>query len=285
MPPFSSGKRTLPVKPVIGSINFLNADPLCLKLEDVDQRWEVLHDLPSNLAAKLRKKQLDVALVPQVEACRSEDYRILPGHCISCDGAVGSILLFGDTEWKDLRTVSVDKASNSSVALLSVLRHLDGLPPLEVSVGQSDLSPLEADHKSDSVLLIGDPALENAHSPYPRHDLGTMWKERTGLPFVFAVWLARPHIPQWVVDSIHESARQGLSNRDSMAKIYCRENPGVLDLPSALHYLHENIRYELGDRQVEALSEFHRLRCELDPILNPQWSPRFLTADEIGDES
>lgn len=273
------------MKPVIGSISFLNADPLCLKLEDVDHRWEVQHDIPSKLAAKLRQKELDVALVPQVEACRSEDYRILPGHCISCDGAVGSILLFGDTEWKDLRAVSVDKASNSSVALLSVLRHLDGLPPLEVSVGQSDLSALEAGHNPDSVLLIGDPALENAHSPYPRQDLGTMWKERTGLPFVFAVWLARPPIPQWVVESILEAAKQGLSSRESMAKVYCRENPGVLDLPSALHYLHENIRYELGDPQIEALKVFHRLRCEMDPNLDPQWSPRFLEAAEIGDES
>lgn len=285
MHPDASRNGACPLKPVVGSIDFLNADPLCKKLDEIEDRWRVVHDIPSRLAAGLRMRELDIALVPQVEACRSADYRILSGHCISCDGAVGSILLYGETEWEDLSAVSVDKASNSSVALLSVLRHLDGLPPLEVSVVKSDLSALRSEEESPSVLLIGDAALENASSAHSRLDLGTMWKERTGLPFVFAVWLTRSPIPRWVVESIHQTAKRGLADREAIAQRYCTENPGVLDVPSALHYLHENIRYDLGDPQIEALKVFHRLRCELDSELDPHWFPRFLSEDEIGDES
>ena len=271
--------------PRIGSIDFLNADPLCQKLTDIENRWQVLPALPSVLATLLRKDELELALVPQVEACQREEYRILPGHCISCDGEVGSILLFGDKNWDDIKKVSVDHASNSSVQLLSVLRHLDGLPPLELSVGPSDLSILKKDSGMDSVLLIGDAALENARFPISRLDLGAMWKKRTGLPFVFAVWLARTPLPGWVADSIKAAADCGLADRNGIAERYCQQNPGVLDVPAALHYLHENIRYHLGESQIEALKLFHRLRCELDSTLNPDWNPLFLEPHENGDGS
>ena len=239
--------------------------------------------LPSALATLIRNDELELALVPQVEACRREEYRILPGHCISCDGEVGSILLFGEKNWEDIQKVAVDHASNSSVQLLSVLRHIDGLSPLDLSVGPSNLSILEHDSEVDSVLLIGDAALENARLPISRLDLGAMWKKRTGLPFVFAVWLARTVLPGWVTDSITAAAENGLADREGIAERYCQQNPGVLDVPSALHYLHENIRYTLGDSQIEALKLFHRLRCELDATLNPEWSPLFLEPHEKGE--
>ena len=50
-----------------------------------------------------------------------------------------------------------------------------------------------ADTDADAVLLIGDRAM---HSPGGRFDvvwdLGDEWCRWTGLPFVFAMWVARP---------------------------------------------------------------------------------------------
>ncbi|MGC5412947.1 MqnA/MqnD/SBP family protein, partial [Streptomyces sp. DT225] len=50
--------------------------------------------------------------------------------------------------------------------------------------------------EADAAVLIGDAALRANLHDAPRlglqvHDLGAMWKEWTGLPFVFAVWAAR----------------------------------------------------------------------------------------------
>ena len=261
--------------PKIGSINFLNADPLCKELGSVENRWEIIESLPSELAAALRKGDLDIALVPQVEACLKPSYRIIPGFCISCDGAVGSILLFGDQPWEEIRRVAVDRASNSSLALLSVLRHLDGLPPLEIEEGPSDLSKLKGPNPADAVLLIGDAALRYAKKDLQQYDLGSMWKSRTGLPFVFAVWLANSDLPEWVISSIKNSALRGLSRRREWAEHFCRQHSGVLDVEQALHYLEYNIRYELGDSQIEALVYFHKLRCELDSSLDTSWVPKF----------
>ncbi|MGE4602999.1 MAG: MqnA/MqnD/SBP family protein, partial [Planctomycetota bacterium] len=77
----------------LGTIDFLNALPLCDKLSREDDRWDIVEALPSELANHLKSGEIDVGLVPQVEACRDPRYRIVPGHCISCDGEVGSILL------------------------------------------------------------------------------------------------------------------------------------------------------------------------------------------------
>ena len=49
---------------------------------------------------------------------------------------------------------------------------------------------------ADARLMIGDQALRSAfEDPTPHHDLGALWRERTGLPMVFAVWAARADAP------------------------------------------------------------------------------------------
>lgn len=264
----------------IGAINFLNASPLCHQLTQQDERWEIVEALPSELALALRNGKIDVGLVPQVEACRDPLYRIVPGHCISCDGEVGSILLFLNKEWKEIEMVGVDRASNSSVALLQVLRHIDGLPPLVMKEIGSDLSNLEEPNPLDAVLLIGDPALQYRSANLERLDLGLEWKKRTGLPFVFAVWLARTELPQWVVKGLHDSALHGLELRKQIAADFSRSKPEVFDFEAATEYLYQNICYQLGEGQKEALGVFHRLRAELDSSLDREWVPRYLEVEQ-----
>ena len=260
----------------IGAINFLNALPLCQQLSQQDKSWKIIEALPSELAKALRSGEIDVGLVPQVEACRDPRYRILPGHCISCDGEVGSILLFLNKEWQDLQVVGVDRASNSSVALLQVLRHLDGLPPLEILEIGSDLSVLEKANPPDAVLLIGDPALQHRSANLERIDLGQAWKSKTGLPFVFAVWLSRDQLPSSIVTGLHNSAVRGLELRDQIAADFSRTRPEILDFAAAKEYLYQNICYNLGEGQKQALESFHRLRAQVDPSIDRDWTPQYL---------
>jgi len=263
----------------LGAIDFLNALPLCDKLSREDDRWDIVEALPSELANHLKSGEIDVGLVPQVEACRDPRYRIVPGHCISCDGEVGSILLFCRKAWRDLEVVAVYQASSSSVELLQVLRHLDGLPPLELMETRSDLSSFESPNPPEAILLIGDAALGHLSSPLERIDLGQAWKERTGLPFVFAVWLARDELPTWVVAGLGEAARLGLAARDQIATDFSRSHPEIFDRSAASDYLHRCICYHLGKEQQEALVSFHRLRAEIDPRLDRDWYPRYLEVD------
>ena len=82
-----------------------------------------------------------------------------------------------------IRTVAATSQSASSVALVRTL-----LPDVEI---------LGEDDDGDARLLIGDEALHSAfHDPTPHIDLGELWRDRTGLPMVFAVWAARREIAE-----------------------------------------------------------------------------------------
>ena len=67
----------------------------------------------------------------------------------------------------------------------------------------------------DAVLVIGDAALR-ARAPkhdYPYvNDLGAAWKEWTGLPFVFAVWVARRDADR--AGALQRSTRRSSQSRD-----------------------------------------------------------------------
>jgi len=93
--------------------------------------------------------------------------------------------------------------------------------------------------------VIGDAALAlAARGTYPhRYDLGTEWKQWTGLPFVFAVWAARRSADPGAVRRGHEallaSRAWGLAHLELLAEdaagatgvslVACREYLAGLD--------------------------------------------------------
>src|ERR1044072_6003571 len=100
---------------------------------------------------------------------------MLPRLCVSSEGAVHSIQLVSKTPLEHVRSVAVTPESATSVVLTKVL-----LP-------EADHVPLG--EEAEATLLIGDAALKAAfEDPTPHYDLGRLWRERTGLPMVVAVW-------------------------------------------------------------------------------------------------
>ena len=127
----------------------------------------------------LAARELDVANVSSVEyAHNPERYVLLPSLCVGSDGAVESVQLVTQLPLPAVRSIAVTSHSATSVALVQVL-----VPHAEI---------LPEGEPADARLLIGDAALQSAFSdPTPHHDLGALWRERTGLPMVFAVWAAQ----------------------------------------------------------------------------------------------
>ena len=117
---------------------------------------------------------------------------------ISCDGPVRSVMLFSDRPATELggQRVVVSRSSMTSVYLLQLLfEHVWRVRP-EFVAGDAEAADLGAATDAPAArLVIGDAALMLASgalkSPYAYHyDLGEEWKAWTGLPFVFAVWVA-----------------------------------------------------------------------------------------------
>jgi chorismate dehydratase len=89
-------------------------------------------------------------------------------------------------------------------------------------------------------------------------DLGDEWCRWTGLPFVFAVWAARRHVETRMVEPLLRAARD--SGTANLAAIAAAEAaPHGLTVPQCLSYLRDNLHYDLGASERQAISLFHRL--------------------------
>ena len=245
----------------IGAVGFLNARPLAYGL-DRDPRVSLRLDLPSVCARLLHAGEIDLGLVPVIEMLRGPvNYDLVPGLAIACDGAVNSVALFTRVPVAQVRRLALDVSSRSSVGLVRVLcRHHWGIEPEFVDASPDLASMLEL---ADAALMIGDPALE---APWQslgatKIDLGDAWQTFSGLPFVFAAWVARPGVvtPE-VIDLLHAASRAG---KAAIPAIAAAEAAGDSVRASRLEgYLRQNIRYDLGEPALRGLSRYLALAME-----------------------
>jgi chorismate dehydratase len=230
---------------------------------------DLVDGVPTSLNAKMANDSLDVSVVSAVEYARDwERYLLLPDLAISCDGPVRSVMLFSDRPAEQLsgQKVLVSSSSMTSVLLLEMLfEHIWHAKPDFVR-GDAEASDL-ADAAHDGVvarLVIGDAALMLATgamaSPYQhRYDLGAVWKEWTGLPFVFAVWVANRTVPTAEALGVHasliESRNWGLKHLDVLAGEAAAKT-GVSE-KECFTYL-QGLDYGLSYPHLGGLTEFYR---------------------------
>ena len=90
-------------------------------------------------------------------------------------------------------------------------------------------------------------------------DLGEAWRQMTGLPFVFACWMARADSDLGALPSILSRCRDLNRYRSSeIAASHAVPSGWPEDL--ARRYLGEILRYEIGSRELEAIELFWQ-RC------------------------
>lgn len=247
----------------VGSVPYLNAVPLTRGIED-----QVLFVPPSRLAEMLRADQLDAALVSVTEVLFQDRYDVLDGIAVASLGEVKSVFLAHRPPLDQLRQVFCDPASLTSVNLLKVLLAERGLQPEFVPLpGYEDVAA------RDAVLLIGDRALDFARSS-PDHliwDLGSAWTERTGLPFVYAVWALRRGVETRTIRRVLREAKAfGLETLDHII----RDRPEY-DLAFRQDYLGWHIHYHLGADEKRGLARFAELLRQHG--FGPVHDPRYVT--------
>src|SRR5688572_13368045 len=175
----------------IGCVPYLNAKPLIdwFHEPECDADAVVEYEVPSRLAVRLREGSLDVGLLSTFELFENPGLTLLPGISISADGPVKSVRLFSKVPFERIESVALDTSSLTSTALIRILlSELYGAYP-EYESHAPDLEAMLQRH--DAALIIGDLRLFETPAEYVM-DLGEAWKRLTGMPFVYAAWLARP---------------------------------------------------------------------------------------------
>jgi len=208
--------------------------------------------LPSVCADQLASGEADIGIVPAIEMQR-QHLEYFGGTGIACHGAVRSILLVSKTPPREIRTLTTDSGSRTSVMLSRIiLEEKFGVHPTLIS-RPADLPSMLGE--SDAALLIGDAALriDPATLPFETLDLGEEWIRLTGFPMVFAVWSGRKElILERYERTFIESCRYGLTHLEEIV----RNESLARNFPEALvrKYLTEHIVFELGERDYRGLN-------------------------------
>jgi len=278
----------------IGRIPYINCYPVYGAIDRglIRIDADLVDGVPTALNAMMAAGQLDVSVVSAVEYARdSRRYLLLPDLAISCDGPVRSVMLFSKRPANELsqRRVLVSRSSMTSVALLELLfddvwHAHPRFVPTDAEI--SDVAGFGAeDHEAR--LVIGDAALllesgstggerrdsGSQHSAIPdypyAYDLGDEWKRWTGLPFVFAVWVAQRKVAVDAALAAHAgliaSRDWGIANVPTLARQAAKAT-GVT-VGACEEYL-EGLDYGLSYPHLAGLTEFYRRLVERGSVPN-----------------
>lgn len=237
----------------IGCVSYLNTTPLVWGLERAAD-LQLIYAVPAHLLGMLESGACDVALLPIIDYQRAADLVIVPGSCIGAYGHVHTVRLFSRVPIGQIRRLYADVESHTSVGLCRViLKHAYGIEPEFVQ----DTAAVDAQ------LLIGDKVVVSAPAGYEQQlDLAEAWKSWTGLPFVFATWMAREGAQLDDLPKRLEIAmREGLINVDAIVAREAAARSWPADI--AKDYLLRLLKLQLDLRpnspQREAIDLFHRL--------------------------
>lgn len=242
----------------VGAVSYLNTKPLLygLKQSSLINSIDLVEDYPAKIASMLMNNEIDIGLVPVAVLPKLNNYYLVSNYCIGANNAVASVSLFSHQPMDKIMTVLLDYQSRTSVMLTKILFKLYWKK--EVQFIDATENYIDTINSSTAGVIIGDRALQlNNKFPYI-YDLALAWKSFTGLPFVFATWVANKQIDSNFITQFDDANKFGLENLDAVLK---EQQINFYDLKT---YYTQNISYDFNDEKKEALALFLKYVNEFD---------------------
>lgn len=212
------------------------------------ERIILTEEYPAKLAEQLIANQIDVGLIPVAMIPRLKESYIIGEYCIGTEGEVASVALFSEVPMEQIETVILDYQSRTSVNLARVL--LKEYWKKEVVFEDATPDFRDKIKGTTAAVVIGDRALEQISLSTFMYDLGAAWKAHTGLPFVFAAWVANKPLDEAFIDAFNKANAYGVSHID---EVLAGLNYPAYDLKK---YYTENLSYPLTDEKRKGLALF-----------------------------
>jgi chorismate dehydratase len=260
-------RKQSPVK--VGRISYINVAPIYYGLDKgLKPAWlKMVTAPPSVLNNMLANGDIDISPISSVAyALHQKDWLLLPDLSIAssgaCSGDVMSVILVSRHPFDKLnnkRVILIDESA-TAVELLKLLFITKKVKPFfEIGAIQH---PRDIPKNADAALIIGDAALKEKWSNHYDYifDLGNMWMELTGLPFVFAVWAVqksfahkRPDALSAIIDLFHISKKEGNQHLGQIVESASSKLGISLDM-SEKYY--DRLCCDLGPTQIKGLESF-----------------------------
>ncbi len=208
--------------------------------------------MPSICAQKLKFGQVEIGLVPVALLPELNNYKIITDYCIGANGIVDSVKLYSQVPLNEIKTITLDYQSKSSITLTKVLckfywklnvEFLDSTPGFETKVAGTN-----------AAVVIGDRTFALNKTFNFEYDLADEWKSFTGLPFVFAAWVSIHEIDPDFIKEFNAVLKFGIDN--TQKAIEEDTSASKIKNLNATDYLTKKISYDLDPEKQEALDLF-----------------------------
>ena len=241
------------VKYKVSAVEYLNTIPFIYGVNnsEISNQIELFLDFPAECARKLLKDEVDIALVPVSILKKNPEFNIISDFCIGSEGKVDTVCLYSEIPLEEIEEIYLDYQSRTSVELLKVLcREYWKISP---KFKDSEKGFEDKIVGRTAALIIGDRAF-SANKKYQYvYDLPEIWKEMTGLSFVFACWISNKNIDKNFLSEFNAALKFGLSEIDKSVDI---EKHNFPHCKNPNDYLNNKISYILDKKKIEGMKLF-----------------------------
>lgn len=235
----------------LSAVSYLNTKPFIYGLfrSDLAGEIDLSLDIPSVCAQKLRSGEADLVLSPIAVVPELPEAWLMSNYCIGATGAVKTVCVFSEKPLEEVKRIYLDFHSRTSVALVKVLSEKYWKIGAELTPAPPGFEQLIGG--DTAALIIGDRAI-GLDKKFPHvYDLGEAWTAWTGLPFVFAAWIALKPLNPELMARFNRALKAGIDHIPELVKIL----PGM-DHFNLESYFRKNISYPLDEAKWQAMNRF-----------------------------
>ena len=238
----------------VAAVSYLNTIPFLYGIQNDKGLMSQINlrlEYPSKCADLLKSGEVDIGLIPIVEIPDIPAAEIIGEHCIGAEGKVKTVVLYSDCPLEEIKSVALDYQSRTSVMLAKVLaKYYWNIDVEFVATVEGYIDTISGTRAG---VVIGDRSFDLRGSfPY-QYDLAEEWYKFTGLPFVFACWVANKPLSDHFKQQFSSAVNNGLEHKkDAIEMFQINENNSV----NLQRYFNEHISYNFDQAKKTGLKKF-----------------------------
>jgi chorismate dehydratase len=246
----------------ISAVKYANTYPFIwgLKESGFEKKVVLETDHPSDCAFKLRTGLVDIGLIPVAVIPQISNPVIISDYCIGASGKVRTVMLLSNDRFENIHAINLDYRSVSSVNLTRVLARFMWKRDFKWN-NTSEKFDFSNIGPGEAAVLIGDQCFEMESRFRYGTDLAEEWKRQTGLPFVFACWVANRELDIDFISEFNFALKSGVDNIDKVVESFSARS--VIKDDNLRNYLNNNIEFTLDTEKKKGMNFFLELLSKL----------------------